>query len=177
MTYESKLANIIAKLKEVKGNHPEISLQAISDHTGVSFSTVARIFAEGSENQSFRYDSIRPIADMLLCLDDLGAGDENEKALKTIIQFKDTAIKQLKEQIETLKEKNTAKLEKERAAYDRKIDFLKNQIELKDARITLLLDALMERDKRYSDLHQEYSAVMDQLVVNKELINKILEKG
>lgn len=114
---------------------------------------------------------------MLLCLDDLGAGDENEKALKTIIQFKDTAIKQLKEQIETLKEKNTAKLEKERAAYDKKIDFLKNQIELKDARITLLLDALMERDKRYSDLHQEYSAVMDQLVANKELINKILEKG
>lgn len=164
MTYEAKLANIIVKLKKVKENHPEISLQNISDHTGVSFSTVARIFAEGSENQSFRYDSIRPIAEMLLALDDLGEGDEDERALKAIIQLKDAAIDQLKNRIEELKEKQSAKLEKERDSNDKKIEFLKRQIELKDDRITLLLNALERRNEQYQQLSQQNISLMSQII-------------
>lgn len=146
MTYQAKLANIITRLKEVKNNDPELTLQKISDHTGVSMSTVTRIFADGSEEQSFRYESVRPVAKMLLGLDDLDAGDEDEKALKAIIQFKDATIEQLQHQLQEEKERHERKLEKERAQHKTSIDFLKHQIQLKDDRIDLLLD-LIKKEK------------------------------
>lgn len=132
---EYKVANIVKQLKEVKASRPELTLQKISDNTGVPFSTVSRIFAEGSENTSFRYDSIHPIATMLLDLDDLGEGNDDEKAYKAIIQFYETAINQMKEQYEN-------KIDAERTDYRRRIDFLMHQIELKDDRIDKLLNML-----------------------------------
>lgn len=142
MTYESRISNIIARLKEVKANNPELTLQKISEHTGVSFTTVSRVFADGSETQVFRYESIKPIAKMLLDLDSLDEGAEDEKALKAIIQFKEVAIEQLKHQLEAEKEKYERKLEKERAQSRTSIDFLKKQIELKDKRIDDLFEML-----------------------------------
>ena len=142
MNYEAKIANIILRLKEYKEDHPEITLQKISDHTGVSLSTVTRIFDKDSENKTFRYDSIKPIAKMLLGLDSLDEGDDGEKALKAIIQYKETAITQLKEQLESEREKHEKRLEKERAQSRTSIEFLKHQIELKDARIDTLLEML-----------------------------------
>lgn len=142
MNYETKIANIILRLKEYKEDHPEITLQKISDHTGVSLSTVTRIFDKDSENKTFRYDSIKPIAKMLLGLDSLDEGDDGEKALKAIIQYKETAIAQLKEQLELEREKHEKKLEKERTQSRISIDFLKHQIELKDARIDTLLEMI-----------------------------------
>lgn len=140
MTYEAKISNIIERLKEVKRSQPDLTIQRISEHTGISPSTVSRIFAEGSENQSFRYDSIRPIAQMLLGIDDLDEGDEDEKALKAIIQFKDAKIKELETKLIEEKEKHEKKLEKERSQYRASIEFLKHQIKLKDDRIDLLFD-------------------------------------
>ena len=150
MTYEAKISNIIQRLKEVKQNHPELTLQKIVDHTGLSMSTVSRVFSD-SEKQSFRYESIQPIAKMLLGLDNLDEGDDDEKALKAIIQLKNATIDQLISENEALKEKYERKLEKERTQNRTSIDFLKHQIELKDARIdillnrvTILLNKLME---------------------------------
>ena len=128
---EYKLANIVTRLKEVKDKRPELTLQKISDHTGVPLSTVTRVFAEGSEATSFRYESIQPIAKMLLDLDDLGEGDNDEKALKAIIQFYETAYYQQRKEYE-------GKLDELRAEYTRRIDFLMNQIERKDERIDWL---------------------------------------
>ena len=146
MNYEAKIANIIIRLKEYKEDHPEITLQKISDHTGVSLSTVTRIFDKDSENKTFRYDSIKPVAKMLLGLDSLDEGDDGEKALKAIIQYKETAILQLKEQLEAEREKHEKKPEKERAQSRISIDFLKHQIELKDARIDTLLEMLQNKE-------------------------------
>lgn len=178
MTYEAKLANIITRLKEVKKNQPEFTIQRISEHTGISPSTVTRIFADGSENQSFRYDSIRPIAQMLLGIDDLDEGGEDEKALKAIIQFKDTKIKELEQKLADEKEKHEKKLEKERAQFRASLDFLKHQIELKDDRIIKLMSGLLDRGERYIELHDQYQEVMSQLLANKEKIDELLkEKG
>ena len=69
--YQSKISNIIIRLKKAKNNDPEVTLQKISDQTGISMSTVTRIFSDGSENQSFRYDSLKPICLMLLGTDGL----------------------------------------------------------------------------------------------------------
>ena len=183
MTYESLLSNIIVRLKEYRQAHPEYTLQKISDHTGISMSTVTRIFAEGSENQSFRYESIRPIAKLMLNLDDLDDGDDDEKALKSVIQFKDTMINQLKQEKEEEKAKFERKLEKERSQARTSIEFLKHQIDLKDDRITLLLNALEDRSEQYKDLnaqykelHTQYDTLMSQLLTNKKLIQEILKK-
>ena len=145
MTYEAKLANIILRLKEVKKNQPEFTLQKISDHTGVSFTTVSRVFAEGSETQSFRYDSVRPIAQMLLGIDDLDEGGEDEKALKAIIQFKDARIKELEQKLAEERERYERKIEKERTQYRSSLDFLKHQIEKKDERIDMLFDMVKSK--------------------------------
>lgn len=168
MTYDTKVANVIKRLKEVKSKQPGLTIQKIADHTGVSVSTVTRIFSDGSENQSFRYESVRPIAKMLLDLDDLDEGEDDEKALKAIIQFKDTAIEQLKTDIESEKERYEKKLEKERLRQAASIDFLKKQIALKDDRITLLLNAIEDRNAQYNKLYEKYDALLSQLLSRKE---------
>lgn len=148
MTYESRLSNIILRLKEYRNAHPEYTFQRIADHTGVSLSTVSRIFAEGSENQTFRYESIQPIAKMLLDLDDLDEGNDDEKALKAIISFKDTAYEELKLQIGWLKDEYEKKLANEREQSRVSIDFLKEQVRKKDERIDYLMkvnEELMNR--------------------------------
>ena len=67
-------------------------------------------------------------------------------ALYIIIQYKETAIMQLKEQLESEREKHEKKLEKERAQSRISIEFLKHQIELKDARIDTLLEMLQNKE-------------------------------
>lgn len=132
--YQSKITNIIIRLKKEKNENPEITLQKISDQTGVSMSTVTRIFADGSENQSFRYESLKPIAQLLLHSDGLEEDMDSEE-----IQM----------QINEVKDKYEKKLEKEREQHRKNVEFLKNQIELKDDRITKLLSMLENalRDK------------------------------
>lgn len=125
--YQSKITNIIIRLKKEKNENPEITLQKISDQTGVSMSTVTRIFADGSENQSFRYESLKPIAQLLLHSDGLEEDMDSDE-----IQM----------QINEIKDKYEKKLEKERDQHRKNVEFLKNQIELKDDRITKLLSML-----------------------------------
>lgn len=177
MTPEAKLSIIITRLKEVKNSLPDLTLQKIADHTGVSISTVQRIFADGSEYQNFKSDSIEPIAKMLLGLDSLDEGDDYEKAMKAIIKLKDAEIEEYKKQISELKEKHHEKMELERNQYRGSLEFLKHQIELKDDRIDRLFTGLEKRGALYEELNKKYMEVMEQLLANKELINQLLEKG
>ena len=164
MTREDKLANIIVRLKEVKNKQPELTLQKIADHTGVSFTTVSRVFSAGSETTSFRYDSIRPIAQMLLGIDNLDEGEDDEKALKAIIQFKDARIKELESLLEKERERNIQKLDKERTQSRTSIDFLKHQIELKDERITTLMKTMVGRNEQFMELNKLYLEAMKKLM-------------
>ena len=168
MTYQEKISNIIVRLKEVKKAKPDLTIQKIADHTGVSLTTVSRVFRDGSENESFRYDSIRPIAQMLLGIDNLDEGDEDEKALKSIIQFKDARIKELEKSLAEEKSKHEHKIEKERSQSRTSIDFLKHQIELKDARIDKLLEALENRRLQYEIINSQYLDAVSQLLKKKE---------
>lgn len=164
MTYEAKIANIIERLKEVKRNQPDITLQKISEHTGVSLTTVTRIFADGSEGTAFRYDSIRPIAQMLLGLDSLDEGDDDEKALKAIVQYKDVRIKELETTLAEERAKHSRKLEKERDQSKKSIDFLKHQVNLKDERITTLMKALDDRNEQYKEINRLYIEATKELL-------------
>lgn len=166
MTNE-KMQNIIKRLKEVKERDPSITIAKIAEHTGVSHSTVTRMFSDKSDDMTFRYESVRPVAEMLLGLDSLDEGEDDEKALKAIIQYKDTLIAQLKEQMEAEKEKHDRKLEKERLQSRASIDFLKHQIELKDDRITTLMNALNERHEQYKEINKLYLEATKRLLESK----------
>ena len=156
--YQSKISNIIIRLKKAKNNDPEVTLQKISEQTGISMSTVTRIFSDGSENQSFRYDSLKPICLMLLGTD--GLDDDMD-------------YDEFQLQLSEIKDKYEKKLEKERDQNRRGTEFLMHQIELKDKRIDILFEAVEDRKREYRELHQQYVEVMQQLLDNKKLIEEL----
>ena len=156
--YQSKISSIIIRLKKAKNNNPEMTLQRISEETGVSMSTLKRVFADGSENQSFRYDSLKPICQFLLGTD--GLDDD--------MDYEEFQI-----QLAGIKEKYEKKLEKERDQYRRNKDFLMHQIELKDKRIDILFETVEDQKEQYNKLHQQYVDVMQQLLNNQKLIEEL----
>lgn len=161
----TNVRDIIIRLKNVRDSkglsYTDILnlMEANGDY--LSKSTLSRVFAEGSEDISFRYEeTIRPIANALLDMETIEEDDDQDvQAIKSILRYKIKRIEELEKQIEDLKaaidkEKLKAheKLEKERAQYDSKIEFLKEQITLKDKRMDMLLNAVYEKDKMHKEL-------------------------
>lgn len=141
--------DIILKLKEVR-EQKHLSLNDIvnlveSNGGYISRSTVQRMFQEGSENCSFKYDeSLRPVANALLDIDRIEPEDDlDTQALKVLLQYKNKRIQELETQLDKEKLKSMDKLEAERERSQRSIDFLKDQIEKKDTRIDTLLEHIM----------------------------------
>ena len=156
--------DIIIKLKEVR-EEKGLSYNDILDlmeKNGdyLSKSTISRIFADGSEEMSFRYEeTIRPIANALLDIETFEDDDNiDTKAMKALLKYKIQRIEDLESQIEhlqstldKLKVEHYERLEEERKRSERSIDFLKEQVAYKDKRMDLLLEAVQVKDK----LHQE----------------------
>jgi len=156
--------DLITKLKEVR-EEKGLSFNDILDlmeQNGdyLAKSTLSRVFAEGSEDSSFKYEeTIRPIAKALLDIETEEETDDlDTKALKALLKYKIERIEELERQVEQLesaldkeKIKYHEKLDAERAMYDRRVDFLKEQVAYKDKRMDLLLEAVHEKDA----LHRE----------------------
>ena len=150
--------DVILKLKEVK-KEKGLSLDKIlilMEKSGqyLSKSTLSRVFADGSEDKSFRYEeTLRPIANALLDIETIEEDDDPEtQAYKSILKLKmnvidenSKMIAELQEQVKEVSNKEKLKyhdkLEKHDADHQRSVDFLKNQIELKDKRIDQLMAA------------------------------------
>lgn len=161
----NKTRDLIIKLKAVK-DEKGLSLNNIMDlieENGdiISRSSVQRVFADGSEDGSFRYEeTIRPIAKALLDIENIEDNDSLDTAtLKALLKYKIQRIEDLENQLEHLqaaldneKLKRHEKIEDIRAEYERKIDFLKEQIAYKDKRMDLLLESLDKKDKRLDEL-------------------------
>ena len=156
--------DIIIKLKEVreeKGlSYGDILDLLEKNGDFLSKSTLSRVFAEGSEEIKFRYeDTIRPIANALLDIDNIEDDDEMDvKAMKALLKYKNQMIEDLENRVRDLetaldkqKIKASEKLDRERESWSRSIEFLKEQIAYKDKRMDLLLEAVQVKDK----LHQE----------------------
>jgi hypothetical protein len=151
------IKDIIIHLKQIKQER-ELSLNDICDlieqnGENLSRSSVQRVFAEGSENISFKYEeTIRPIANALLDIENLEETDNlSTQSLKLILQYKSHYIKELERQIEKNKLKYHENLDKERDTYAKNIEFLKNQISLKDKRMDQLLEAVFVKDKQMNE--------------------------
>lgn len=156
---------IILKLKEIreeKGlSYNDIVGMVEKNHSHVSRSSIQRVFAEGSEDVSFKYEeTIRPIANALLDVDTIeDEDDESTKSMKVLLQYKDELIRELKEKIKRLesdidkeKIKYHEKMDSERQTWGRSIELLKEQVAYKDKRMDLLLQAVQDKDKRYDEL-------------------------
>lgn len=128
---QKKIAEIITKLKKVReeeGISYQKIVELVENNGGtVSVSTVKRVFSEGSEAFGWQYENtLKPIADAVLGIygpSEAATADEAD-ALKAIIDYKSDKIMEL-----------TAQLERCEESYRRRIDFLKEQIALKDSRI------------------------------------------
>ena len=156
--------NLILQLKAVKEER-KLSLGDIlnlieKNGDYLSKTSLSRLFQEGSEEQSFKEETLLPVARALLDINTLEETDNvDEKAMKTLLQYKSNRISELEQQIERLeldlsneKVKRHEALDRERELYNRRVDFLKSQIILKDERIDRLMNALLEKDRDYSDL-------------------------
>ena len=160
----NKTRDLIIKLKAVK-EEKGLSLNKIVDLIEangdfISRSSIQRVFADGSEDCSFRYEeTIRPIAKALLDIENIEDNDSLDTAtLKALLKYKIQRIEDLENQLEHLqatldneKLKRHEKIDEIRAEYERKIDFLKEQITVKDKRMDLLLDALLRKENAHVD--------------------------
>ena len=143
---------LILKLKAVK-EEKGLSLNRIAElveQNGdyISRSSIQRVFADGSEDVSFRYEeTIRPIAKALLDIETIEDDDSLDiQAMKVLLKFKIQRIEELEQQLDKEKIKYHEKLDKEREQFKRSIDFLKRQIELKDKRIDVLMDSVFRKE-------------------------------
>lgn len=146
---------IILKLKQAK-IEKNLSNNDIVDMTNhyVSLSSVQRVFADGSENTSFRYeDTIRPLVKALLDMDLIEESDDfDTKALKSLLKLKNQRIEELENQLRESKIKNLEKIEKERVQYERHIKLLEEQIAKKDARMDEMKAQFIHKDDEYMKL-------------------------
>ena len=147
--YQSQITNIVIRLKKAKNKNPELTLEKIVDDTGVSESTVKRIFKDGSEEKSFRYESLKPLCLYLLGTDGLDEEIDNDEMQLRLAQ---------------LKEKYENKLDVQKEQHNKSIEFLKHQIEKKDARIDLLLNALEDRAEQYKLLKSQFDQLMQEYI-------------
>ena len=146
--------DVILKLKEVK-KEKDLSLDRIIDlmeENGefVSKSTLSRVFAKGSEEKLFRYETtLRPIANALLDIETIESDDDiDTQAFKSLLKLKKDIMSELerqnaelKEELKNAKLKYHEKLAAETDRFQRSLDFATHQIALKDKRIDQLLDA------------------------------------
>ena len=157
--------DLILKLKEVreeKGySYGDILNMIEKNGDYLSKATLSRLFAEGSEEMSFRYEeTIRPIANALLDIENIEDTDNMDvQAMKSLLKYKIQRIEELEKQVEQLevaldkeKIKYHEKIDKEREAWNRSIEFLKEQVAYKDKRMDLLLNAVTDKDALHKEM-------------------------
>lgn len=159
-----KTRELIIRLKAVK-EEKQLTLgdiYSLVEDNGdfCSKTSLSRLFSDGSEELSFKEETLLPVARALLDVERLEETDDlDTQALKTLLQYKSQRIKELESRIEELemaldreKLKRHEILDKERDIYNRRVDFLKSQILLKDERIDRLMSALFEKNNAYESL-------------------------
>ena len=117
----------------------------------VSETTIKRVFAEGSEEQNFRYqDSIAPIADVLLDIYGEDSSVDDAESLRRIIREKNKLIEFLMMKLDEKEQefgKRIELYEERKALYEKTIERFEIQIARKDELIERLLDKYLPNKK------------------------------
>ena len=148
MELEKLKRRTIHRLKQIKDEQgltvPKIIELLEKNGQFVSESTIKRVFADGSEEQNFRYqDSIAPIADVLLDIYGESSDIEDAESLRRIIREKNKLIEFILlklEERETDFQKRLDLLEQRKVLYEKTIERMETQITRKDELIERLLN-------------------------------------
>jgi len=159
---------VILALKQVK-EEKQLSLDKIlvlieENDEYVSKTTLSRVFANGSEEQIFKWETtLKPIANALLDIDTLEVDDDADtRAYKSVLKLKKDLLselgrenKELKEELNSAKLKYHEKLKAETDKFQKSLDFAMNQIDLKDKRIDQLMEMNHQLMERLLNCHKE----------------------
>jgi len=158
-------SDVILRLKEVRSekNLSYGDILDLMEKNGdyLSKSTLSRVFQDGSENLSFRYEeTIRPIAKALLDIETIEEDDNlNVQTMKALLKYKIQRIEELEAQIEQMRAsfdhervKIHERNDREREQLNKQIEFLHDQILMKDQRFDTLLESTLSKDLRYEEL-------------------------
>lgn len=136
----------------------------------LSPATFSRLKEKDSENnRNFNYDyTLAPLA-RVLGIDAIDANDsEGTKALKEMLRLKHVRIKELEQQLNKEIVKRHEQVEAIREQSKNSLDFLREQVDLKDARIDKLLDrvgrlltTIETKDSRIESLTSELLSMKD----------------
>ena len=154
----SNTSELIIQLKEVRKeknwSFGKIMKELEKNDVYISKSTLSRVFADGSENETFRFDeTIRPIANVLLDVDTIEETDDLDvRALKLLLKYKSQMIDQLERQIQQEKMQTLEEVEKERQRNAEFVEFLKNQLSYKDKRMDEFMQSVREKDAQLAGL-------------------------
>lgn len=162
MELEKLKRKTIKRLKQIK-NEQGLSIPQIMDMMEkqgkfVSEATIKKVFADGSEEKTFRYqDSIAPIADVLLDIYGDTSGMDDVESMRHFIKEKNKLIEllviKLEEKDDEAKRRDELYADR-KAAFEKTIDSLElqvkrlhEQVDRKDAMIEKLLDSILPYNK------------------------------
>lgn len=161
MESTKELITLLKQIRQEKNLSFDKILSMMEDNGDyLSKSTLSRVFQDGSEdNGSFRYETLKPIADVLLDVEHIETDDTTDtKAYKSMLKLKKEIIEELKTANERTKIDYANKLQKETEKFQKSLEFVKHQIELKDQRIDALLATTTEL-----------------MATNNKLVNQLME--
>lgn len=158
------MAKKIAIIKHIKEEHNlpnDLILDIVARNNGsLSVSTLKRILADGSEEQSFQYASIADLYNALTMEfgEDFKADDP--AAIKAILSERNRWIDRLAEEIETIKEDYAVRemlyeqrkenyektIELQKQTYEQSLSLLRDRIEKQDIIIEKLLNAHLVKE-------------------------------
>ena len=148
MEIEKMKRKTIHRLKQIKAEQgltiPKIMDLMEERGQFVSEATIKRVFADGSEEQNFRYqDSIAPIADVLLDMYGDTSNLDDAESLRQIIREKNKFIEFLMMKLDEKEqdfERQRTLYEERKVLYEKTISRFETQISLKDDLIERLLN-------------------------------------
>lgn len=151
MEIEKLKRKTIHRLKQIKSEQgltiPKIMDLMEERGQYVSEPTIKRVFADGSEEQNFRYqDSIAPIADVLLDIYGDTSNLDDAESLRNIIREKNKLIEFLMLKLDEKEaefEKRLAMYEERKSLYEKSIERFETQIAMKDTIIARFLDTYL----------------------------------
>ena len=145
----SKKIIVIKQIKEQHNLPNDKILDLVARNGGsLSDSTLRRILAENSEDQSFQYSSIADLYNALTLEFGEDFKDSDPAALKALLSERNRWIDRLAEEIESIKEEHKARealYAQRKDTYERTITILQERIDKQDALIEQLLTAHLER--------------------------------
>lgn len=160
---------MLKQVYEEKGLSLDKTLALVNNTVGegvISRSTIQAVFAKGSEDgpRVFGYSVLKPLCTALLDIDHDEEYDSTDtKAYKSYLRYKKEIIDIYANQIKQLNE--------EKEKFQKSLEFVNNQISIKDERIT---DLMADRKIFIETIRELTNTNSDLTKINNELVNQLM---